>query len=419
MRRRNYLKTIGAGIAPVVAGCTGGGDGGGDGDGGDGGDTGDGDGDGGGGGGDGGGGQTAQQQKPQSLDDLPPKENFEEYKAAWLDLAGRKAKEEGGEITVFSYSDPAIAKKVKKYFAEQAEPPFSHLTAKVPLGNNDEQLRKYAQSVQAEEPVVDLPILANLSTLHTQGIGTGQMDDIPAFIRLPDNLKKKTDDLGDLAGAEVLDRGINYNTDSMAPEKVSEHLTSWGDLLKDEWSGTKAIMDFTFNPSIANKWLKQDYTAPDGSSLTAKELATGVKENLDFEFVASATEGAAMVARGDAAMQLQGVANFIVSHRNDGLPVDHVRAPDTLIPYANPLAVSAVPNNKWSAKLGAQAYMTKKPLVVHGWGMITPTRTAGGTHPELGSSLELFEGSEIQAPFKLENPGEILKEYQRTWGAPI
>ena len=416
MRRRQYLTAAGVSIAGLTAGCSGGdnGNGGGSNGGGS-----NGGGSNGGGTNGGGGTTTGGNSVPQSVEDLPSPSNYEEYRKAWLDLATRKIEDEGNKFTVFGFSSTDDRQYIKDTFANAPEP-FNKLQPQIPLGNNDTQLQKYAQATKAKQSVTDVLVLGNLGTLRiSEQVPMGQMDDIPKFIEYPDNVKVQEDELGDLIGQEVLDRGINYNTNTLPKDMVEQELKSWGDLMKEEFAGVTAVMDFTFSPAVAEGFLNTTFTDPEGNEITQQELVEGIKENLDFRFVASATEGAAMAARGDAAMQLMGAGNFIVPYVEDGLPVDHARSPDTLWAYANPFAKSAYPNNDWAARLATEAFLTLEPLLADRWGQIPPDRSFDVTHDTLGSSLALYEGVEINTVFDLEDPASLLTEYQQLWGAPV
>ena len=394
MQRREYLAAAGAGLATTFAGCTGGGgggDGGGDGDdGGDGGST--------------------------PTEGLPPKSDFEAYEEAWLERAVEGAQEEGGEFVLYGFSDDEDIRLINEFFSNTD--PYTVLDPTIPSGNNDEQIQQYMQAAQAERAVVDVVATSNITLIQEEGIALGQMDDIPAYIEIPDNIKVNSAELGDIGPYQVLNRGINYNTD-VIPKSKADSISGWGDLVGDEWTDVPAIMDFTFNTAVAAYWMDQTYETPDGEELTPEELAPRIVDNLDFEFVASATSGAAMVARAETGMQLMGTAQFIVGHVNDGLPLDHVRSPETIIPYVNPVSLSAFPTNEWSAKLATHAFIKEPGIQVFEWGQMTPNREVGGEHPTLGSTLDLYAGSELVAPFVLENPGAELRAFQEAWGAPV
>lgn len=405
MRRRTYLAMAGGSIATTFAGCMGGDDGdGGDGGGGDGGD----------------GGSTGDGGSSSPEDDLPPKSNVEEYQLAWYELARQRAEEEGGEFTLYGMSDEQDQERVTQFFAD-ADPPFDVLEPNIPTGNQSEQIQQYLQAEQAEQAIVDVMVMSNQTLMHDEGATTGDLGDLPTFIALPDNVKKESDEMGDLGSFQVLDIGLpgNYNT-NLVSEEMANSVEQAGDLLNPEFEGVSAIADLTFSAASAYGIVNTTYTTPDGQEVSMEELAPMLKDHLDFSFELSSTTGAAMISRGEVAIQLFGIASFIAQHVNDGLPVDSFRQPGTIFPYAGPISVSSYPTNEWSAKLAAEAFMSQPGLQAFEWGQMTIDRSAGPDHPQLGSSLEYFEGSEIYAAHVIgDEASQALADLQRYWGAPV
>lgn len=81
--------------------------------------------------------------------------------------------------------------------------------------------------------------------------------------------------------------------------------------------------------------------------------------------------------------------------------------------------MSAYPTNEWSARLATHAYIAEPELSVLKWGNMTPNREGYKTHPELGSTKKLYEGSKIGSSFKYDKKMiSYLKDLQKVWGAP-